>query len=61
MAKKFWWGVLVGVLPGTVILTDQSEFGSGVREFFSQARTAITTLFSSAGEGSRRIGETVAE
>ena len=61
MTKKFWWGVLVGVVLGTVILADQSEFGSGVREFFSQARSAIATLFTTAGEGSKGIGETVAE
>ena len=61
MTKKFWWGVLVGVLLGSVVMTDQSEFGSGARQFFSQARNTISTLFSTASMGSKNLGEGVAE
>ena len=59
--KKFWWGVLVGVLLGTIFLSDQSDFGSAAQEFFSQARNTIGILFSAAGEGTKDLGEGVAE
>lgn len=57
---KFWWGVLVGILIGAVVLADESELGSGLREMVSHGRDAVGALLSAAGEGSKSIAETVA-
>ena len=61
MAKKFWWGVLLGVLLGGVILAPESQFSQEVRTLFSSLRNSAGTLFDTAGQGSQDVGEFTAE
>ncbi len=61
LTKQFWWGVLVGVLLGAVVLADQSDFGNGVREMVSHGRSAVGALLTAAGEGSKGFAEGVGE
>ena len=61
MAKKFWWGVLFGVLLGGVILAPDSQFSQEVRTLFSSLRNSAGTFFDTAGRGSQDVGEFTAE
>jgi len=61
LTKQFWWGVLVGAILGAVVLADQSEFATGLREMVSHGRNAVGALLSVASESSRGIAEGVAE
>ena len=61
MAKKFWWGVLLGVLLGGVLLAPDSQFSQEVRTLFSSLRNSAGTFFETAGRGSQDVGEFTAE
>lgn len=61
MAKKFWWGVLLGVLLGGVILAPESQFSQEVRTLFSSLRNSAGTLFQTAGSGAQDVGDFTAE
>jgi hypothetical protein len=61
MAKKFWWGVLFGVLLGGVVLAPDSQFSQEVKTLFSSLRNSAGTLFDTAGRGSQDVGEFTAE
>ena len=52
---------MVGAILGAVVLADQSEFATGLREMVSHGRNAVGALLSVASESSRGIAEGVAE
>jgi len=61
MAKKFWWGVIFGVLLGGVILAPDSQFAQEMKTLFTSLRNSAGTFFETAGSGAQDVGTFTAE
>lgn len=61
MKNRFWLGVLVGVLIGTMLLSEKSSFGEFAKKVFIGGRGAIAVGLQNIGKTSQQAGQGMVE